>query len=697
MDAGYDRPPLLGGQTIGLCMIVRDEAEVIERCLASVAPLIDHWTICDTGSLDRTPELIEAELAEVPGTLYRRPWRDFGTNRSELLELARGSADYLLLIDADMTLVRSGEVERLGADVYLLRHLGPLDYSVPRLVRGDLRHRYEGATHEYLVSEGAAAPVPLAGLAIDHHGDGGTRGEKIERDLALLEAAVARDPGDARAVFYLAQTYADDGQDERAIEHYRRRVELGGWEEEYFYAALRAGQLQARRDPDGAVAALRAAAAMRPTRAEPLLELARIARLRRRYEEAHRHAEAGLAIPYPSDLLFVHRDVYEWRLRFERAVAAYWLGRHAEAIADCDRLLAAGRLPADAEAAVLDTRRYAVSALAVTRTTTVAPGMTGEAGATNTSAASPGISFDGLDRLVPEARFAELRLDLEPDWPAFNPSIAAEGEGFAMVVRSANYRILDGRYEFLTDPEPGEGDSIRTLNYLARLGPDLDLREVVPLEDAPDREPVRHPGPVRGYEDCRLFHLDGRRFALATVRDRNPAAVCEIALLALDGEWIERVTVLPGPTSGRHEKNWMPFVDAAGLGIVYGCGPTVVYRCEVERGALGEASVRAAPAWATGIRGGSQGVPVEGGFLFCVHEVLFDQGRRYLHRFVRLDSAGLLDAASRRFTLAGRPIELCAGMARRGEDLVLSFGIDDAAAALAVVPVEAALDLLEPV
>jgi glycosyltransferase involved in cell wall biosynthesis len=662
-------------------MIVRDEAEVIERCLASALPLIDSWTICDTGSTDDTPALIERTLAAHPGTLHHRPWRDFGANRTELMELARGSADYLLLLDADMTLVRRGPVERLGADVYLLDHLGGIDYAVPRLVRGDLHHRFEGATHEYLVSEGAAAPVPLAGLAIDHHGDGASREVKVERDLALLEAGLARDPDDARATFYLAQTCADGGLEERAIELYRRRVALGGWDEEVFYAALRVGQLRARRDPDGAVEALAEAARLRPSRAEPLLELARIARLRRRYEEAYRLAGEGLAIPYPDDLLFVHRDVYEWRLPFERAVAAYWTGRHAEAIADCDRLLAAGRMPADVEAAVASTRSYAVAALPPPAAATA-------------TAASP---FEQLDRLVPEARFAELHLDLDPDWPAFNPSIAAEGDGFAMVVRSANYRIHEGRYEYLTDPDPDEGDAIRTLNYIARLGPDLALHEVAPLEDSPRTEPARHPGPVLGYEDCRLFHHGGRRFALATVRDRNAVATCEIALLELDGERIDRVTILPGPVSGRHEKNWMPFVDDAGLGIVYGCGPTVVYRCDVERAALGEPSVRSAPAWAAGLRGGSQGVAVGDGHLFVVHEVIFEPARRYLHRFVYLDSSGGLAAASRRLSLAGRPIELCAGMARRGDELVLSFGIEDAGAALAVLPLDAALGLLEPI
>ncbi|WP_197911988.1 glycosyltransferase [Kineobactrum salinum] len=86
-------------------MIVRDEAAVIERCLASVRPYIDYWVIVDTGSIDDTPARIRAALADIPGELYHCRWRDFGFNRSDALERARGKADYLLFLDADEQLL----------------------------------------------------------------------------------------------------------------------------------------------------------------------------------------------------------------------------------------------------------------------------------------------------------------------------------------------------------------------------------------------------------------------------------------------------------------------------------------------------------------------------------------------------------------------------------------------------------------
>ena len=75
---------------ITLVMIVRNESKVIERCLESVRPLLSGWVIVDTGSTDDTIEKIQRSLSDIPGELHHREWVDFGHNRNEALELARG-------------------------------------------------------------------------------------------------------------------------------------------------------------------------------------------------------------------------------------------------------------------------------------------------------------------------------------------------------------------------------------------------------------------------------------------------------------------------------------------------------------------------------------------------------------------------------------------------------------------------------
>ncbi len=71
-----------------LNMIVRNEVGVLARCLDSVRPWIDHWLVVDTGSVDGTQELVGQLLDGIPGSVHERPWRNFGDNRTEALELA---------------------------------------------------------------------------------------------------------------------------------------------------------------------------------------------------------------------------------------------------------------------------------------------------------------------------------------------------------------------------------------------------------------------------------------------------------------------------------------------------------------------------------------------------------------------------------------------------------------------------------
>lgn len=346
-------------------MIVKDEATVIERCLTSVRPLIDHWVICDTGSTDGTPEIVSRVLADVPGTLHRRPWVDFGHNRTELMQLAQGAADYLLLLDADMTVTYDDtRLDGLDADSYMLRHDDDPEYWIKRLVRGDRQWHYVGATHEYITTDLPDRSEPLNAIVIHHHADGGARTQKFERDLHLLTEAHERDPDEPRTVFYLAQTLRDLGRIEQAIEFYRRRAAMDGWEEETFYAQYQVGVLSARIGRRAeAVEALWGAWSRAPGRAEPLCVLASLFRERGENHAAHLVTERGLQVELPAQGLFVERWVYEWGLLFEFSVAAYWVGRPQEALNACDRLLALRALPEAHRRQTIENREFCLQAL----------------------------------------------------------------------------------------------------------------------------------------------------------------------------------------------------------------------------------------------------------------------------------------------------------------------------------------------
>lgn len=336
-----------------LNMIVRNEAHVIERCLRSVRPAIDAWCIVDTGSSDGTQELVRNALSGLPGELVERPWRDFGHNRSEALELAKGWGDYLLLIDADAELVVKPLFDRrlLSADSYALRiDLHGTEYWRPALVASRLGWRYEGVLHEYLYCPDVRAHDRLHSLAIKERG-GGARSQdprKYARDAELLERAVLADPANPRNVFYLAQSHRDAGNLSEAILRYEQRSIMGGWDEEAWQAAYEFARLSERTGLDLGLVIDRYLAAYkrRPTRAEPLVDAARLYRMTGQWELARDTARQALGIERPADTLFVNAATYDWRARDEYAVACYWLDDWGACIDECRALLKTPGVPA---------------------------------------------------------------------------------------------------------------------------------------------------------------------------------------------------------------------------------------------------------------------------------------------------------------------------------------------------------------
>ncbi|GAA2929437.1 glycosyltransferase [Streptomyces mexicanus] len=332
--------------SICLCMIVKNESGAIERCLKSVRGLLTTWVISDTGSEDGTQDIIRDTLRGIPGELHEEPWVNFGHNRSLNISHAYKKADYLLLLDADLEIRQEEELPPLTAAAYMLRHEGPLEYRIRRLVRGDVTWRYEGVTHEYLTTDEPIDQANLDALVVVDHADGGSRHDKFERDARLLTAELERDPDNPRTVFYLAQTMRDMGRREEAITLYERRAGMGGWVEEVYFSQLQVGVLKAETgDWPGAMDALTQAWETRPQRLEACYELCSRLRVMGRYRAAHAVASAGVDRPVPDDLLYVSPWVYRWGLLFEFSITAYWVGDLAGSYQACNQLLAMPDLP----------------------------------------------------------------------------------------------------------------------------------------------------------------------------------------------------------------------------------------------------------------------------------------------------------------------------------------------------------------
>jgi len=651
-------------------MIVRNEAAILERCLASVLPAVDCFEVCDTGSEDGTPELVRDFFARhgVPGTVHAIPFVDFGRTRNEALARARASAatfDYLLLADADMELVveNPGFRDRLAAPAYLVRQRNGLDYYNVRLLRRDAPARYVGATHEYLEVEGERPR--LEGIHFLDHASGSNRPLKTVRDVALLRRELEEDPGNARAMFYLAQTYRDAGMFAEAAEWYERRLAAGGWDEERWFARWMLATCRAALgDEGGFVKGCLEAYAERPWRAEPLHALAGHYRTTGRHEACMLLCEAGERIPYPAgDTLFVSREVYRTGFFEEASISGFYCR-------DPERR---------------QRGREACQAIAVDRQ---APAPTRNGARANLAYYAPAAAemFPGFAaRSLASSPWGELA--------ATNPSVARHGDITAAIVRCVNYTVADGVYTIRD-----AGGRIRTRNLFVTLDGDFTAGSGVELADRTAVAPLPG-GPVAGFEDCRLFFWNGRWWASCTVRDRNPDWRCQIALIAWEPDGaVTQLRLLGEVEPGRHEKNWMPLVRDGELFFVYSTDPTRILHVDAG-GRLTEHATGAPGLALDHLRGGTQAVAVADGWLCLTHEACFGGGpRTYLHRFVQLDGELRVRATTDPFHLVRRGIEFAAGLvydAPRAR-FVASFGVADAEAMLGFFPEDAVRAALRP-
>lgn len=347
---------------ICLAMIVKDESGCIVRCLDALIPWIDTWCIVDTGSTDGTPDIVIPHLATAGrnGNLYRRPWVDFATNRTQCLDLARadqGKPDYLLVMDADDTFVVPDGFQwpELTESAYELElRGGDVSWWRAQLFRASDPWRYESEIHEYAIGGGPIAPLRGPWIKIGSDGGRKSAGESsvYAADAEVLKGMIEKRPKDPRAWFYLAESYRFSGQPEAAINAYGHRLELEGWDEERWWSQYQIGVLweqilEGWNDAsfDLSTEAYDAAYRIRPTRAEPLVKCASLLRRKGRHAEAFMRACTAIQIPRPPDRWLVEESCYVWRAIDEYALASHNLGFHAQAAEVTMRLLANPKLP----------------------------------------------------------------------------------------------------------------------------------------------------------------------------------------------------------------------------------------------------------------------------------------------------------------------------------------------------------------
>jgi tetratricopeptide (TPR) repeat protein len=173
-------------------------------------------------------------------------------------------------------------------------------------------------------------------------------GNKYLKDAEVLLAEHLKDPENDRTVFYLAQSYRDGGNTTEAIKWYKKRVEMGKWKEEQCVSAMNLARLLQDKEWSWR------AHELNPLRNESLVWYVSYCRAKNLFtHELLATILYATTIPKPiENVLFVEKDIYEWRMWDELAVIAFHTGRKDISKQAGARLLSENRFPPEQRARI---------------------------------------------------------------------------------------------------------------------------------------------------------------------------------------------------------------------------------------------------------------------------------------------------------------------------------------------------------
>jgi glycosyltransferase involved in cell wall biosynthesis/Tfp pilus assembly protein PilF len=210
---------------VSLCMIVKDEEQMLPRCLSSVRDYVDEIVVVDTGSTDRSVEIAESFGARV----IRHPWEDdFSKHRNQSLSYAGG--DWFMVLDGDEEIldgtgplirraVRDQDVDSITFEVISLYGGGKKSlHTQQRLFRMDRGIHFEGRIHNRIVGVQSTRLYPIRVL---HHGydvDYEKARMKHERRIRILKREIRDDPGNPIHHHFLAVSHLSAPDYDQAAE-----------------------------------------------------------------------------------------------------------------------------------------------------------------------------------------------------------------------------------------------------------------------------------------------------------------------------------------------------------------------------------------------------------------------------------------------------------------------------------------------
>ena len=655
--------------TLCLNMIVKNESKIITRLLDSVSNFIDCYCICDTGSTDNTIELITEyfESKNITGKIVFEPFKDFAHNRNFSLQSCIGMSDYIIFLDADMVLqIKTFDKAALSmADSFsILQGTDDFLYYNMRIVRNNGKYSYFGVTHEYINTPPDNHNINLEKwqLFINDIGDGGSKGNKAERDIMLLTKGIEENPNSDRYHFYLANTYIDSGKNEEAIETYRKRIKLGGWNQEVWYSYYKIGIAYRRLGKiNDAIYAWLEGYNYFPDRIENLYEIINYYRDVGQCKTARVFYNLAKSILNKnlkwSDYLFLQNDVYTYKLEYEYSIIANYIevtniGEQIIAILNnCNENGIISNL--------LSNMKF----------------------------------YKEILTPYKNVRFGfSMNHTINDDYVHFNSSSSCiipnkNNDGYLYNVRLVNYKIDSNGYYHECDKH------IITINKYFELTKQLKvINERLIDVDYVDRRYI-------GIEDVRIFRNQynnnniNNTSTLNSTSDNDEDALLFIGTGYHNNNKIGIVTgkyeprsdnnilisteITPSFTVSECEKNWVYVNTDNSLQIVYKWFPLTLCKIDDNAGQLNIVRTIEMPKFFNHVRGSTNGFNFNNEIWFVGHIVSYEQPRHYYHIFSVFDENMKLLRYSAPFKFHTECIEYCLGLIVEDDRVICSYSTWD--------------------
>jgi len=217
---------------ISLCMIVRNEELVIDRCLKSVKKLVDEIIVVDTGSTDKTKEIVKKYTDKI----YDFVWcDDFSKARNYAFSFASG--DYIMWLDADDVVPQKTInqllklKENMTADTYMLKYdiafmnnKSTFSFYRERIVRNCSLSTWNGCVHECITPFGE---IERLNLSIEHRK---IKQTNSDRNYKIYKKVLKTRPLSPREQYYFGRELYDHKKYKECIKILNNFIESKkGW------------------------------------------------------------------------------------------------------------------------------------------------------------------------------------------------------------------------------------------------------------------------------------------------------------------------------------------------------------------------------------------------------------------------------------------------------------------------------------